>query len=119
MALPTFSWRAPDEGTEDAPETKLLVAEFGDGYTSIAPDGLNNVRRVLKLSWDMQVPTEAKALNDFFAITGQGGAQPFWYTPSDETRALKWTCKEWTDTRGRGGLRKITATFRQSFNLDT
>ena len=57
-----------------------------------------------------------RAVSDF--IRRHYGARPFWYTPSNG-EPQKWTCKKFNDKRGEGGLRTVTATFRQSFNLVT
>lgn len=118
MAIATFTPpRAPDVGTQDAPKLSLLKADFGDGYSQITASGLNHIRRNLSLSWEYLTPTAAKTITDF--LTAQGGYKPFYYTPSNETTAVKWTCEEWRDERLKGGMRKVTATFVQSFNLVT
>lgn len=118
MALATFTPpRAPNIGTEDSPQVNLLKAAFGDGYTQVAAAGINHIRRVISLQWEVLTPTQAKAITDFFVA--QGGYTPFYYTPSNETTPVKWTCEEWKDRRDRGGLRTVSATFVQSFNLLT
>lgn len=115
MAFNTFTpARAPDPGTTDAPEAKFIKTEFGDGYSALVPDGVNNIKRQMDLEWSMLTPTGAKALIDFFVA--QNG-QPFWWTPSDESTALKWTCVEWKDKRGEAGFRTVSAKFKQSFLL--
>jgi phage-related protein len=118
MTLATFTPpRKPDRGTEDTPKVKVLKAEFGDGYTQSSPDGLNHIRRQMTLSWEMLNPTQAAAITGFFVA--QLGCTPFWWTPSDETTPVKWTCEDWKDKRGDGGFRTVQATFVQSFNLLT
>ena len=108
---------APIPGTEDKPEYKILQADFGDGYTQATADGLNNVRRVLTVAWDGLTVAEANAIINFFTI--RQGCQPFYYTPSNEATPVKWTCKDHSLVRGQGGLRKVSATFRQSFALES
>jgi phage-related protein len=105
----------PSPGTANKPEIKLLEAQFGDGYTQVTRDGLNHIRKILTLSWDGLVPAHAKIITDF--LEARGGDESFLYTPSDEAVPIQWTCKEWDDKRTQGGLRVITATFRQNFNL--
>jgi phage-related protein len=118
MAIATFTPpRAPNVGTEDAPKVSLLKAEFGDGYTQATAAGINHIRRIISLEWEVLTPTQAKAMTDFFVA--QGGYKPFWWTPSNEATPLKWTCEEWKDKRDKGGLRTVSATFIQSFNLVT
>lgn len=117
MTLATFTpFRAPNPGTTDKPKVKILKADFGDGYTQFAPDGINNIKRNLSLTWDLMLPAQATSLTSFF-FTQASNASPFYYTPSDETVPVKWTCDNWEDKRGDGGLRTVTATFEQSFSL--
>lgn len=117
MALQTFSPPIPPSpGTTAKPKLKLLKAEFGDGYTQSARDGLNHIRKTLSLEWEILLPDQAKQITDFFEL--QGGDIPFYYTPSDETTPIKWTCEEWDDKRTDGGLRNVTCTFEQSFSLE-
>ena len=118
MTLATFTPpRAPAAGTKDSPKVNLLRADFGDGYTQASANGINSVRRVLSLTWELLTPTQASTITSFFVT--QGGYTPFYYTPSNESTALKWTCETWDDERGQSGLRKVTATFVQSFSLLT
>lgn len=118
MPLTTFTPpRAPDPGTNDSPKVSVLKAEFGDGYTQATAAGINHIRRSLSLTWSFLSPTQAKAITDFFVA--RGGYTPFYYTPSDESTPVKWTCEEWRDEREKSGFRKVTATFMQSFNLLT
>lgn len=105
----------PSPGTEDKPEFKLLESEFGDGYTQSAPEGLNHIRRVLTLTWDLLLPAQSAAMMTF--IRNRKGTDPFYYTPSDETDPVLWTCKDPRDKRLDNGFRSFSATFRQSFQL--
>lgn len=116
MALRTFNPSVPPSpGTEDKPEINLLETEFGDGYTQVSPKGLNHIRRVLSLTWEYLQPQDSDDIMDF--LKEHGGYMPFYYTPSDATTPLKWTCKEFSEKRLQGGIRSISATFRQSFDL--
>jgi phage-related protein len=117
MTIATFTpTPKPSPGTQRKPKLKLLKAEFGDGYTQTTPDGLNFVRRTLQLKWDLLTPTQADTFDTFFTTNA---AEPFWYTPSDETVAVKWTCTDWSSTVIEGGYRSFTAAFEQDFNLLT
>lgn len=118
MTLPTFTPPVPPSpGTTNKPEFRVLSAGFGDSYSQDAPDGINNVRKVLSLAWDTLLPIQAKAITDFLEATR--GAGIFYYTPSNEAVPIKWTCREFSDRRGEAGMRTVSATFRQSFNLAT
>lgn len=116
MAYTTFTPPvAPSPGTSDTIKIKKLEAEFGDGYSQAIPDGLNNLRREISLDWDLLTPTQSSQIITFFRA--RKGCEPFYWTPSDETTPLKWVCDEWTERRIDGGMRSISAKFKQSFLL--
>lgn len=117
MALETFLPCVPPQpGTRNKPEIKLLEAEFGDGYTQAAPDGLNHIRRTLSLSWEKLLPWQKDQIVGF--LESQGGYKSFWYTPSNESVPVKWTCKDWDDARADDGM-DVSCQLRQSFTLET
>ncbi|AVO43904.1 phage tail protein [Phreatobacter cathodiphilus] len=103
---------APSPGTENTPELKILDAEFGDGYSQPTPDGLNHMRDVFRLKWDVLTTAQADAIVTFFRT--QKGTTPFWWRETTTGPWIKVTCKEWSRTRG--APHTVTATLRQSFN---
>jgi phage-related protein len=116
MALNTFTPNPPPSpGTTNEPKLKLLKAEFGDGYTQTTRDGLNHIRRTMTLRWQLLTPTQAATLESFFV--GQGGDTPFYYTPTNEVSAVRWTCEKWNKTGIEAGFQEFTANLEQSFNL--
>lgn len=118
MTIQTFNPAiAPSPGTSATQKLKLLKAEFGDGYVQTVQNGLNYERRSLRLTWDLLHPSDAIYITDF--LTLHGGNYPFWYTPSDEANAIKWTCVDWSDDRIDSGYRRISATFEESFDTRT
>lgn len=118
MPIQTFNPRiAPSPGTNVSQKIRLRKADFGDGLTYLQRDGLNHIRRSIKLSWDLLHPLDAAYIVDFLKL--HAGTYPFWYTPSDDYTAIKWTCSEWTDDRIEGGYRRISATFEESFDNRT
>jgi phage-related protein len=113
MALQTFNPPVPPSpGTDIKPEMKINRAEFGDGYTQEQPAGLNHLRRVVTLQWDVLTIEQAAAIEAFFEA--HGGYQPFHYALSDDVQR-KWTCDTWGLVRGTPNT--FTATFRESFAL--
>ncbi len=117
MAIPTFTPpKPPSPGTERKPELKIKTTEFGDGYTQETADGLNHIRRTISLTWETLTPTERNTIDSF--MTERGGYLPFYYTPSDESTPVKWTCKEWGDRSGKMGFKTFSATFKQYFGLE-
>lgn len=118
MALATFTPPIPPSpGTKTSRKLRILTVEFGDGYTQETRDGLNHIRKSITLEWKVLLPADLATIDTFF--TTQGGDTPFYYTPSDESTPIKWTCKDWSDTRDKAGMRGIRATLEQSFSLLT
>lgn len=116
MNVPTFTPPvAPSPGTTRKMKLKLLKADFGDGLSQVTRDGMNSMRRTLSLTWDVLTPDQAAAITGF--LEGQGGADPFLYTPSDESDPVLWRCEEWEDKATAGGFRSVTATLEQSFDV--
>lgn len=114
MALAVFNPPVqPSPGTTDKPEVKLLEAEFGDGYTQVAADGMNHIRRIVTLKWDCLLPDQAEAIMSF--LRSKGGCEPFLYTVADDSTQVRWTCKEFSRTYETPNT--VTATFRQDFSL--
>ncbi|RAH97620.1 hypothetical protein DLJ53_27585 [Acuticoccus sediminis] len=115
MALTTFTpTRTPSENSIRDTTPKLLIAEFGDGYTQITADGTNHIRETLRLTWQFLDVTEADYIEDFFRA--QGGHTPFYYTAPDDSTAKKWTCRKWNRTFQENNRRTITAEFTQDFS---
>jgi phage-related protein len=97
MPLVTFSPSiAPSPGTKINPKVNLFEAEFGDGYTQSAPNGLNHIKREITLTWTGLTEAQYQELDGFFF--GRGGYRPFYYQPRGFSTPLKWTCKEWSGT---------------------
>lgn len=118
MAILTFTPPvAPSTGMSNRPKLNILKAEFGDGYTQRAANGINNVRKVYNLSWDALLPEQASYIMTF--ILELNGYLPFYYTLPDEVTPIKFTCENVTDEHISTGLHKVTATFEQTFDLTT
>jgi phage-related protein len=113
MTTPTFTPPyAPSPGAQNKPAIKILQAEFGDGYTQPTPDGLNHIRPVLALQWDMLERAERDAILSFFER--QGGTLPFFFAmPGEEHFA--YTCADWSDTALEAELYNVNATFRRFY----
>lgn len=116
MSLDTFYPPvAPSPGSSRKPELKLLKAEFGDGYTQTARDGLNHMRKVFALKWDVLTHGQADAIEAF--LERHGGSDAFLYRHSNTPAPIKVTCEEWAREDAAAGLCSFTATFRQSFDF--
>ena len=119
MALTVFTPPLPPSvGMKRKPEIKLLKAEFGDGYTQIARDGINHIRQVVELQWDALAAWQANAILAF--LEARGGDQAFFYTLPGFSTPRRWTCQEWEDTAiSANGYRSIRAVLREDFNPES
>ncbi|MHB2165731.1 phage tail protein [Alsobacter sp. R-9] len=119
MALTIFNPPLPPSvGLKRRPEVKLLKAEFGDGYTQIARDGINHIRMTVELQWDALTATQAVLILNF--LEERGGDQAFLYTPPGFSTARKWRCEEWEDTAiSANGYRSVRAVLREDFNASS
>ncbi|HEY8566589.1 MAG TPA: phage tail protein [Beijerinckiaceae bacterium] len=117
MTLQTFAPPVPPTagGVVRKQQLKLLKASFGDGYSQTTRDGLNHMRRVVDLTWEVLTPAQADAIVDF--LEDHGGDLPFLYTAPGDDTARRWTCDTWQETHIVHPYRAVTATFEQSFSL--
>lgn len=100
----------PSPGTDSRPEVNIKSVQFGDGYAQEAPAGLNHIREVATLQWDVLTEAQADELVAFFYA--HMGVTPFLYALRGDV-ARKWTCREWS--RKRGSPNVVMATFRERF----
>ncbi|MCP1540055.1 phage tail protein [Methylorubrum extorquens] len=112
MALKTFDPQPRPSEATNKPELKLLESEFGEGYTQAGHDGMNHIRKVVSLSWEVLTVEQADALERF--MEEHGGTQPFYFTRANGQR-IKATCKDWQ--RSEKTPNTFECTLRQSFLL--
>ncbi|HEV7251666.1 MAG TPA: phage tail protein [Mesorhizobium sp.] len=115
MPFPSFTPPLSPSSVEFEPELKLNEVEFGDGYTQTTAAGMNHLRQVATLNWELLEPAEKADLVAF--LTARKGFETFTYTIPGEATALNWTCKQWSVQARPASLYSLTATFRQSFEL--
>ncbi|HVI28108.1 phage tail protein [Hansschlegelia sp.] len=116
MALPTFNPPVPPSaGLSNEPKINLFANEFGDGYTQRSPKGLNHIRDMPELKFELLTSVQAAGVVAF--LRERGGYKPFLYTLPDETTAKRWTCAKWKHTRDEAGRNTITATLEQDFSI--
>lgn len=108
---PTFTPSSVDR--EIVP--RVLVAEFGDGCTQRAADGLNTLPRKATLQWTVLRPAEAQAIEDFFVT--QAGYLAFLWTDPIDIVARQWICRSWSRGSKKGVIDSMTAVFELVFDL--
>lgn len=107
--------RVPSVGSDRKTDFRINEDEFGDGYSQATPVGLNTARREVSLSWNSLPQAEATQITDF--LNARGGAEHFTWTFPTESAALKWRCLQFNNTPLRGGRVRVSATFKQVYNL--
>lgn len=106
--------RTPSVDSEKSVKPKVIRADFGDGYSQRAGDGLNAIRKNYKFMWDALTNAEATELEEFFEA--KAGYIAFWYTPPLESTALPFICTEWNKTYGEATY-KVSATFERVYDI--
>lgn len=101
-----------DVGTSGQTIFRVKTSQFGDGYSAVVKDGLNN--RVGK--WDVTISNVYA--NELAPVTAfldaRGGDESFYWTPPDGTKGL-YRCVQYTVSPAEANLRSLTATFQECF----
>lgn len=80
--MSTFTWKAP-KGVSVDQTHKVRKAEFGDGYSQVAPVGLNSSPRVWDFSYSKLDDYTATQIQAF--IVAVGTASFTWVGPDQKT----------------------------------
>ena len=106
---------SPIRSSNKQTETRVLEANFGDGYSQRAADGINNVIDVWSLEWVALDSTNYQEIETF--LRDRGGWDSFDFTPPGESTSKKFVCKQWNTSHHGNNLYSISATFRQVFDV--
>jgi len=96
---------------------RTLTADFGDGYSQGAGDGINSRKEAWRISaaghWTDGSGMPVKAMSEF--LDRQAGYKAFqWVTPMGQTKLFK--CKDgYSLTHEGAGNFKLAATFHEVF----
>lgn len=101
-------------GSASEVQPRVLLAEFGDGYTQRAGDGLNTMGKTYELSLRHLTQPEYAYVIAFFERTG--GYRAFLWTEPGATVARKWIVQRWRTTDIAPGIFDISASFMQVFD---
>jgi phage-related protein len=106
----TFTWRnqATPVGTDTA---AVKTAQFGDGYSQTAQDGINNISSNWPITYS-GMKADVLAARDF--LRAQAGASFYW-TPPGDVQGL-YRCTTWTIQPQGGSVYTLSATFQQVFS---
>jgi phage-related protein len=104
---------APDFSSPMTVKPRVLMAQFGDGYSQRVADGINTQPEEWSLTFSARTPTERDVILSFFEA--RGGWDDFdWTSPAGTTG--KFICSEWGYAPNSAASNTITATFKQVFD---
>ncbi|MBC3811328.1 phage tail protein [Undibacterium aquatile] len=109
--MDTFIWPPSAGGANTDIKYRTLSAQFGDGYSQVAPDGINNTDISVQLSW---IGKTAEVLPIVNFLNEKGGVQAFYYTPPLGVRGT-YRCKSHQVKSDGAGIHTITATFERGY----
>lgn len=117
MAFPTFSptYRPSAGPSNYHTEPRKLRAQFGDGYDQTVREGINAVRKQVRLVWSTLTIANANALTGFFESASN---EVFYYTLPDEGVPRKWEALSWDRDFTGGALGSVSVELRERFDPD-
>lgn len=110
MSRQTFSW-FPDVGSDFSIKPKVEVTQYGDGYETRTPRGLNTT----PMTWNLTFTREgsiSRAIQAF--LKARGGSESFYWTNPLEELGI-YVCREWKVRRMTGDTMQVTCAFEQVF----
>jgi phage-related protein len=112
----------PSIGFKRNVKTRVDTAQFGDGYAQRTVSGLNPKNNEYSVVFQNQDLDTATAIINFLETAGtgdqsNGGVSYFWWTPPDETTAIKIICQEWDIEYSSPISRTISAKFIRVYDL--
>jgi len=91
----TLSGYTPLQGSSKTKKPRILRADFGDGYTQRATDGINTNRDRWVVKFRCDTSGEADTFEAFLVAHG---SDAFYWTPPREGTPKLWTVESWTRT---------------------
>ena len=109
--IDTFNWSPTVQGFGGDTTLRVRKAQFGDGYTQRAADGLNNRASTYNLRF-VGSAEKISAIYEFF--DAHAGAMSFFWTPPLRPQG-RFVCEKYTEPTKDGDVYTITAQFEQTF----
>lgn len=104
-----------DPGSSRDHKPRILMADFGDGYSQRAADGINNDPETRELSWTNLTKAEKDVIDSFFKA--RGGWQSFFYDHKGGLNPLVYVCTTWKVVDVDYDVYTVSATFQQVYDL--
>ena len=113
--METFPDIPPSYQSNKRTDFATLTANFGEGYTQRARDGLNSLRRAWSLVWNNLSNADTDTIVNF--LNAHQGDEAFhWNDPITNTNELV-TCSFYTETYNSYNATSISATFTEQFDI--
>jgi phage-related protein len=109
----TFTF-VPSKNISKSTKTRTREISFGDGYSQRVPDGINNILREWKLTFENRGIDTANQIISF--LESQNGSESFSWTPPGTNTSYRVVCMEWSETDTSHISKTISATFKQVFD---
>lgn len=109
--MDTFIWQPSAGGASADIKYRTLNAQFGDGYSQVAADGINNSTTSVQLNF-IGKSVAMQPIIDF--LNAKAGVTAFYWTPALGVRGT-YRCKNPQIKSDGGDMHTITATFEQVF----
>jgi len=94
---------------------QILLAQYGDGYEQRVADGFQARRLEATVLWNGLSVADGQTIDGFF--NARGGAEPFLYQLPADTITRRWVCSEWTKVEESDLITRISATWREVFDI--
>ena len=110
-----FTDPKPSQSSNQSRKFRSLIAQFGDGYSQIAPDGINYQSDTWQLVYENLNQTDTNTVRNFFDTNG-----PFtsftWTAPGDSSaKTWRMTPDGYSVVALSGSIYTINVTIMQVF----
>lgn len=112
----TFSI-VPSKSFSLSTKPRVILSQFGDGYSQRAVNGINNLTKEWSLAFNSKDLTTISQIENFFEA--RKGVEGFKWTPPGDVVVYSVICPEWSKTYDSHISASITAKFVQIFDVLT
>jgi len=114
-AFPTGDNYTPSISSRKGQNTRVLVAEFGDGYNQRVADGINSISASFSNIWRGIPTVDGQVIIDF--LEDKLGAESFTWTDPTTLDTISVTCTEWNRSPVSQQYETISAEFKRVFDF--
>ena len=105
-----FTWW-PDGSTPESSKPRVKKAQFGDGYSQRAGDGINTDLKQWSLSFSNRAEADIDLICAF--LEGKGATTAFTFQPPKNASEVSVICESWTRDERAIDFCTVRATFKQ------